>query len=69
MFSEGHRCLTSPSESEDDDELLDVDPLVDEDESLESLELSEEELLEEDDELELALTRFLLAATFFADRC
>ena len=49
--------FTSPSESDDEEELLDVLPLVDEEESLESEEESEDELLDVEDELEL-LPRF-----------
>ena len=54
---------TSPSESDDEEELLEVVPLVDEEESLDSEEESEVELLEVEEELEL-LPRFFNGVFF-----
>lgn len=57
FFLAGFLSFTSPSESDDEEELLEVVPLVDEEESLDSEEESEVELLEVEEELEL-LPRF-----------
>ena len=59
---------TSPSESEDDEELLEELTLDDEDESEDSDEVSDEELLEVEEELEL-LSLFLAAGFFPLPLC